>query len=220
MHSLFVLALLAPAAAPSSLVWQSDYSQAHELASQKQKPLAVFVGNGPDGWNQILRDGQMDPNILTTLSENYVLVYADRTTSTGMQTAKALDISQASGLVISDSTAKLQAFSHNGTLTSSDLQRAIEKFSDTSRVVRTTETIVTAVPASGIIQASYVVSDSTTPVSTTPVMTSPVMTAPVLLSPSMVSPNPVRYSSPVMISSPTTYTIPSSCPNGRCPNAR
>jgi hypothetical protein len=210
MHSLFVFALfgsVAPSASPSPLVWQTDYTQAHQLAAQQHKPLAVFVGTGSDGWSQLVQGGSIDSTTLSRLSENYVLVYADRGTSHGMKTAQVLEVNAPSGLVISDATGKVQAFSHSGSLNSVDLSRTVEKYSDSTRIVTTTETLSTPVIInSGIVQTSYSTLPST-------------VVSPVIINQAPMTTAPVIYVQGSYIQ-PATYVMPSSCPNGRCPNAR
>lgn len=208
MNSLFVAALLAsasPAASPSSLAWQSDYTLARELASQQHKPLAVFVGSGSEGWSQVVRNESIDSRTLNLLTEKYICIYADRTTEMGAKMASALQVSNSTGLVISDRTGKVQAFSHDGAMSSTDLQRAVEKYSDAARVVTATETV----PSSGIVQTSYSVVPSMNVGAGSPTMISVngmyVQTPTQMYHPSY--PAPVRYQ-------PSYY--PSSCPNGNC----
>jgi hypothetical protein len=212
MNSLIVATLLAgvaPSASPSSLAWQSDYTHARELASQQQKPLAVFVGSGSEGWSQVVRNGSVDGQTLEALSKSYICLYADRTTESGAQMASALQVSTATGLVISDRTGKVQAFSHDGVMSTSDLQRTVEKFSDATRVVTSTETMTPP----GLLQVSYSVAPSTN-LGTVPPGTV------VISQNGMYVQAPAKYDAVPQASvpgnpAPVQY-FPSSCPNGRC----
>ena len=58
MYTSLVLVALAGASAPVSAgaqdpTWQEDYTTARTLGRQARKPLAVFVGAGPKGWDKL-----------------------------------------------------------------------------------------------------------------------------------------------------------------------
>src|SRR5438067_8344623 len=48
-----LLASPATEVAQTPLSWQSDYAAACRTAKGRQKPLAVFVGRGPEGWQKV-----------------------------------------------------------------------------------------------------------------------------------------------------------------------
>lgn len=226
MSSWILVALVgsvAPSAAPSPApVWQSDYSVAREMAVQQHKPLAVFVGTGSDGWMKQVSEGSVDSRTLYTLSHDYIVVYADRTTTSGQNLATTLELRNPSALVISDRSGSVQAFSHEGSLGQAELLRTLEKYADPAIRVVTTESspVYSSNPTNTVTPVAYY--------SPAPSMNSPVNYAPA----------PVGYPAPTTCSGPNcpqTYnwapayapaqyapvTFPTqNCPNGRCPNAR
>ena len=138
--SLFIVALLAPVVAiPERPTWLNDYDEARNEARSINKPLAVFLGSGSKGWNQLSKEGQLDNDVQKLLNSSYVCVYIDTKKGTGKSLASAFEISDGPGLVLSDRTGNLQAFRHEGDLSNEDLERQLRKFSDPERVVRVTE---------------------------------------------------------------------------------
>jgi len=127
-------------ATPGSPHWRTDYYTALNQVTEQGKPLAVFVGRGKEGWNQICSDGDLGKEAKHLLAENYVCVYVDSKRPDGKRLAEDFDISDGLGLVISDHTGRLQAFRHAGELAERDLLRHLKRYADPERVVRTTET--------------------------------------------------------------------------------
>jgi hypothetical protein len=123
---------------PSGPTWQSDYHFARKLGEREGKPLAVFIGSGQRGFENISRSGKLSDDVLQLLASKYVCVYVNTNNSSGKQLAANFDLS--SGLVISDRTGQLQAFSYGGTLSDADLQRYLTRFSDPDFRVRSTAT--------------------------------------------------------------------------------
>jgi hypothetical protein len=148
--TMMVLAATSPEIGSKSLRWENDYRQARSVAISAEKPLAVFVGKGADGWKKIVRNGQLDADSQKSLAERYVIVYVNQDTNAGRKTAEAFELSGKQGLVISDRTGKLQAFRLEGDLTCSDLSQRLTRYSDPTFVTVTTETNAPA------IQANYV----------------------------------------------------------------
>jgi hypothetical protein len=134
-----------------SLKWEQDYRQAHVLAINAKKPLAVFVGTGAEGWKKIVRDGQIDANTQKVLADQYVIVYVDQTTESGKKLAGALQLSGKQGLVISNRAGDLQAYRHEGGLSNSELASRLNRYANPRFVVTTTES-----NAPQVIQANYV----------------------------------------------------------------
>jgi hypothetical protein len=120
-----------------SPTWQNSYSSAQRVAAQQQKPVLVVVGNGADGWKQVIRD--VSPEAMQVLAQKYVCVYVDTATPAGRQLAQSFEIN-GSGLVISDRTGTLQAFWHQGTLSGEAVGSVLTRYSDPQYSVRTTET--------------------------------------------------------------------------------
>src|SRR5262245_41886344 len=117
MHTVMTLLALLPQAPEGdrvTLTFELNYRHAKTVAATAQKPLAVFVGAGADGWSKVVRDGGFDLAALKLLAERYVLVYADRDTEAGRKLAGALEINSDCGLVISDRGGGFQVFRHDG----------------------------------------------------------------------------------------------------------
>jgi hypothetical protein len=135
-----LMASVAGTSLPASPRWHRDYGLARAEARREGKPLAVFVGSGFQGYTRPSREGRLSPPIQRVLADSYVCVYVDTTNHSGRGLADELEISQGRGLVISDRTGRMQAFSHDGDLTESDLTRYLHRFADPNLVVRTTVT--------------------------------------------------------------------------------
>ncbi|QVL34542.1 hypothetical protein KIH39_11725 [Telmatocola sphagniphila] len=138
--------------------WQTDYSKAKQLALEKHKPLAVFVGEGSDGWKKVSPGTSFDGTINQSLSSNFVCLYVDKATSNGKSLADALQVTEHTGLVISDKDVKLQAFNYSGTVKADELVNVITKFADGPQTVTQTESLAKPVvytPASAVIPAAY-----------------------------------------------------------------
>jgi hypothetical protein len=120
--------------------WVKDYSVARKLCQAEQKPMAVFLGSGSKGWNDLSREGRLDKETARLLAQHYVCLYLDRTTEEGQLTAQALEMQDSRGIVISSSSGKLQAFRHEGDLSNQDLAKYLRRFSNPDLVVLHTET--------------------------------------------------------------------------------
>jgi len=192
ISSLAALVTLATAAAPTAPSFQSSYSRAVTLASEQQKPVAVFIGAGQAGYANLVADGTMPVEATKTLQSQYVCLYVDTTTADGQELAGRFRMSE--GLVISDRTGGLQAFRHNGTITAAELTNSVRTFAEPGFVANTT------VQAGRVVAAPAAVP---VPVTAVPVMAAPVYSGSVL--------GNAYY---------PTFRPVGNCPNGRCPNAR
>jgi hypothetical protein len=132
-----------PEMAPASLSWQSDYRAACQLGKREQKPLAIFVGSGPEGWHKVSQDGQLSPEARRLLADHYVCLYADTEKEMGRRLAGSLEVSDGPGLVLSDRSLGAQAFRHEGKLSGTDLEGKLRKYADPQHTVRRTETLAT-----------------------------------------------------------------------------
>lgn len=128
--------VLTPAATPA---WQPDYGSALDLGQKQAKPVAVFVGYGPGGAAQLVKEGQLSQDAAQLLADKYVCVYVDQTNG-GARLARDLGISQGAGLVISDRTGGYQAFHHDGKLAQAELTQRLRQFADPQLVVTRTVT--------------------------------------------------------------------------------
>jgi hypothetical protein len=135
----FALASLVASYAPDSLSWHADYGSAKLLGTEEARPLAVFIGSGEAGWNQVSRDGPLAREVKQLLAKNYICVYVNTDSEAGRQLAMNFEVHQGPGLVISDHTGNYQAFHHSGDLPSQQLARYLKRYADPERIVRTTE---------------------------------------------------------------------------------
>jgi len=145
MYTSVVLVAVTSLLAHESLVpqrpaWLFDYSQAAQQGIARQRPLAVFIGSGDAGWEDISKEGALGKQAKEVLRSHYVCVYLDTNKEEGRRLAKAFSISTGTGLVLSDKTGKLQAFRHDGDLEPSELRAYLNRYADPDRVAVTTET--------------------------------------------------------------------------------
>jgi hypothetical protein len=143
MYTSILLVALASPQAPDATApdWKQDYATASREGKSARKPLAVFVGQGADGWTQVSDTGRLGPQIRDLLKSEYVCLYVDRDTSAGQKLAAAFELAmEGPGLVISDRSGQLQAFRRSGKLAPDALMGFLRAYSDPNRVVRTTET--------------------------------------------------------------------------------
>jgi hypothetical protein len=120
--------------------WHTDYPLAQRVGRRVCKPLAVFIGSGKTGWNQLTPDGQLGAEVKQLLGKKYVCVYVDTATKTGKQVASEFEIPKGPGLIVGDHTGRYQVFHHQGNLLSEQLLRYLRRYADRKRVVQTTET--------------------------------------------------------------------------------
>lgn len=132
--------MLAPVIAiPERPAWQPSYSVALDRGQKGGKPVAVFVGSGPQGQAALLKGGQFSADLLTVLSQKYVCVYLDRSQTANQRLVRDLGITSA-GLVVSDRTGNYQAFHHDGIIAQDVLTKELQHFADPNRVVARTVT--------------------------------------------------------------------------------
>jgi hypothetical protein len=139
--SILMVALsLAPSADLTAPSWSTDYFAASKQSARAKKPLAVFLGSGEAGYEQLDRDGKLTDEAKGLLASKYVCVYVNTDTPQGKRLAKAFEMPNGRGIVISDRTGDVQAFRHEGDLSGRELVRNLEWYADTDREVRVTET--------------------------------------------------------------------------------
>jgi hypothetical protein len=142
MYTSALLVGLTGLLAPSVLaepVWLTDYGAARRLGQEGGKPLAVFVGSGKAGWNQLATEGQLSNESRRVLSDKYVCLYVDLGGPDGKRLAGSFELAGGPGLILSDQTGKLQAYRHEGDLADDDLIRSLQKYGDPDVVVLATE---------------------------------------------------------------------------------
>ena len=120
-----------------SPTFQTSYSAAQRMSAEQQKPVLVVIGNGSNGWKQVIRDAS--PEVMQTMMQKCICVYVDTATPAGKQLAQSFEIS-GTGLVISDRTGNLQAFWHQGDMSATAVAQAVTRYTDPQFAVRTTET--------------------------------------------------------------------------------
>src|SRR5262249_1929447 len=111
-----------------------------KVARKEDRPLAVFVGSGDAGYNGVSRQGTLTTGVRKLLKDGYVCVYLDADKPGCQKLIDALEITRGNGLVVSDRTGQLQAFHHDGTLSDAALARQLQRFSNPTFAIRTTET--------------------------------------------------------------------------------
>jgi hypothetical protein len=117
--------------------WQTDYRKALAQAATEQKPVAVFIARGTDGYAKLVNEGTIGSDAVGVLKQNYVALYVNTATASGKDLAKSFGMTE--GLVISDRTGGVQALRHLGTVSQADLTGYLKRYSGTVAVV-TTET--------------------------------------------------------------------------------
>ena len=135
---------IAPSPAPASPHWSADYWSAQKYAQKDQKPLAVFIGSGQNGFHKLSREGNLTEPVRKILADEYVCVYLDTTKKDAKALAAEFEITKGMGLVISDRSGKIQAYHHDGGLAASDLAAKLERFADPDLEVQSTESNVRA----------------------------------------------------------------------------
>src|SRR5262249_35694634 len=119
--------------------WLADYGLARALGRATQKPLAVFVGTGQEGWEKLSQDGKLGKEVNQLLAANYVCVYLDTTQATARRLAASFEVSHSVGVIISDRGGDWQAFHHDGNLAGEALARSLRRYADPEHVVQYTE---------------------------------------------------------------------------------
>jgi hypothetical protein len=138
--SILMLALsVTPSADLTSPSWFTDYATASRQSMAAKKPLAVILGTGEAGWEKLDREGRLTTEAKGLLADKYVCVYVNTETPSGQRLAKAFEMPNGRGIVISDRTGDVQAFRHEGDLSNRDLVRYLERYADPDRKVRATE---------------------------------------------------------------------------------
>jgi hypothetical protein len=114
--------------APTTPHWNRSYHPAVKLAETAHRPMAVVIGNGAEGWNAICANGTLEPAVAKLLAEHYVCLYVDAGDEDGKVVAAAFEADKLPTLVISDKTAKYQAFRQSGTMTNERLSQTLQRF--------------------------------------------------------------------------------------------
>jgi hypothetical protein len=145
MYTSIVLVALAgvvaePGSGSESPSWNSDYTGAARQGQRAHRPLAVFIGRGAKGWDQLSEDGRLNHETRKLLATRYVCVYLDTDRKEGRRLASLFQLGDGPGLVLSDHSGKYQAFRHPGRLSGRDLEANLRTYADPGRTARRTET--------------------------------------------------------------------------------
>src|SRR5260370_4056646 len=92
--------------------WLKDYGLASERGTALQKPLAVFIGTGEAGWDEVSKGGNPGREANELLAAHYVGGYLDTNKEEGRRVAKAFAVRAGLGLVLSDRTGQRHALNH------------------------------------------------------------------------------------------------------------
>jgi hypothetical protein len=128
--------LFLPSAALAESPEWMKYNDGLIASVEANKPVAVFIGQGKQGWEQLSREGKLDQETQKYLKANYVCVYLDAEEDARLASAFAIE---GTGLVISDAGGRKQAFRHEGNLANDQLVGYLKKYSDPEREARFTE---------------------------------------------------------------------------------
>ena len=140
--SILCVALVGFVSAPSETenpAWANDYAQAQKEGQQAEKPLAVFIASGREGYEQVALEGKLSAEARRLLAENYVCVYVNTDSPEGRRVAATFKLVEATGVVLSDRSGDYQAFHYTGQLTDSELVSSLKRFADPNVVVRSTQ---------------------------------------------------------------------------------
>ena len=131
---------------PVAPSWRNDYSLALKEGQRSKRPLAIFVGSGPEGWDKLSKDGGLDKEARELLQGHYVCLYLDSSKEADRRLADQLELSGGRGVILSDVSGEKQAFWHAGALNNEQLNQYLRKYSDPQLVVAKTETVAVARP--------------------------------------------------------------------------
>lgn len=132
---------MAPSAGvPDDLVCQTQYGTARAMGRSQGKPIAIIVGNGSAGWNQLVEEGSLSRRARNLLSQQFVPLYVNRDSEEGKRLAGSLDIHSETGIILSTREGSDQAFSHTGKMSRAELEETLDRFA-TVRSISRTETL-------------------------------------------------------------------------------
>jgi hypothetical protein len=113
-----------------------DYGAALGRSEQENKPIAVVIGNGEKGWEQLSQEGKFNDAIQKRLARDFVCAYVDAREDEELAAAFRM---RGRGLVISNAGGQVQAFRHQGDLANEDIDGYLARYSDPSQTIYRTE---------------------------------------------------------------------------------
>ena len=150
--SIIVLALVGAPGDVSAPSWQS-YSQASQMVLTEKKPMAVFLGAGQKGWEQVA--GSLGSEAEKVLAASYICTYVDTSTPAGEKLAQAFALKNGIGVVLSDRKGEVQVYWHEGNLPQPDLVRQLVRHSTSTRVSMYGENSVTGTTSAIMSSGAY-----------------------------------------------------------------
>src|SRR5262249_54160011 len=96
--------------------WNRDYDLALRRAKAADKPLAVFIAPGKDGWKRVCKEGELNPAVTRLLTDEYVCLFVDAASPKEKALAGSFEADSLPLLVLSDRSTAWQAYRHSGTL--------------------------------------------------------------------------------------------------------
>jgi hypothetical protein len=126
--AMLVIALSQVTGNVATVEWNHDYAQALKVASSAGKPLAVFIGSGARGWEGVAGNGELSAEAVKLLRERYVCLYVDSATADGKELADSFEVRASSTLVLSDKSARYQAFKQSGPLANGRLEQVLGQY--------------------------------------------------------------------------------------------
>ena len=107
--------------------WHRDYGQALTRAGAAQKPVAVFIGTGAEGWKAVCEDGELSLEVRRLLAEHYVCVYVDASQSGQESVVQSFEATRFPLLVLSTRNGTYQSYRHSGKLARASLAQALQR---------------------------------------------------------------------------------------------
>jgi hypothetical protein len=114
---------------------QSDYAQAMTRALEERKPIAVFIGHGPNTFKRMLTDGSISADAAKVLTASYVCLYLDTDDVSGKELAGRFEMKE--GVVISGPGGSLQAYRYSGAVPGTTLTKELAHFASAGQPATT-----------------------------------------------------------------------------------
>jgi hypothetical protein len=128
MHlTTYLIALHIFGTLPPSPSWNRDYAAAMKRAATENKPVAVVVASGKDGWKKVCLGEKLDREVRRLLAEHYVCVYIDASEPGTRELVKAFEAGRQPLLVLSARNLVHQAYRHAGELANDSLVEVVRR---------------------------------------------------------------------------------------------
>jgi hypothetical protein len=108
--------------------WNRDYGLALREAKEANKPLAVFIASGKDGWRSVCKEKELNWEVCRLLTDKYVCVYVDGAEPVQQELARSFEASPLPLLVLSDHSRAYQAYRHSGVLANTNLAQLLQRY--------------------------------------------------------------------------------------------